>query len=150
MTSFSPDEEKAIYKAASDEFGLFIKACILTGARPYSELAKVTADHIVESDHGKFYELKAHKTAKKTGKPRRILLTAEMETITEELVKTAPRGSGRELFRSTRNRAWQRCNCVQRFGDLRKKLELPADRCVYTCRHTFAKRTLPATTRASR
>lgn len=29
-----------------------------------------------------------------------------------------------------------------RFLGLRRKLELPADRCMYTCRHTFAKRTL--------
>ena len=28
------------------------------------------------------------------------------------------------------------------FLELKKKLKLPDDRCTYTCRHTFAKRTL--------
>jgi len=72
VTSFSPDEEQAIYDEADEAHGLFIKACLLTGARPYSELAKVTADHVVETPHGIFYLLKArtadgghgHKSAK--------------------------------------------------------------------------------------
>ncbi len=42
---------------AADE--LFIKNCILTGARPYSELAKVTAAHVVETPQGMYYLLKA-------------------------------------------------------------------------------------------
>jgi hypothetical protein len=54
----------------------------------------------------------------------------------------ALKGSGVTLFRTTRGKAWKRCNCVQRFLELKKKLELPEDRCMYTCRHTFAKRTL--------
>ena len=150
VTAFSPEEEKALYEAADDAMGLFIKGCMLTGARPYSELAKVTADHIVETPQGMYYLLKArtsdgqhgHKSAKKTGKDRRIMLSDEMETITRELMQTAPKGSGIPLFRTTRGKAWKRCNCVQRFLGLKKKLKLPADRCMYTCRHTFAKRTL--------
>jgi len=76
VTAFSPEEEKALYDNTNAAFGLFLKACILTGARPYSELAKVTADHAVETPQGMYYLLKArtadgqhgHKTAKKTGK----------------------------------------------------------------------------------
>ena len=150
VTAFSPEEEQAIYDAADDAQGLFIKGCILTGARPYSELAKVTADHLVQSPQGMYYLLKArtadgghgHKTAKKTGKDRRIMLCDEMEDITQRLVLTAPKGSGTPLFRTTRGRTWKRCNGVQRFLELKRKLELPDDRCMYTCRHTFAKRTL--------
>ena len=150
VTSFTPDEEQALYEAADDEFGLFIKACILTGARPYSELAKITADHVVEIPQGMYYLLKArdadgksgHKTGKKTGKDRRIMLCEEMETITRTLMESAPAGSGLTLFRSTRGRAWKRCNCVQRFLELKKKLGLAKDKCLYTARHTFAKRTL--------
>lgn len=142
VTAFSPEEEKQLYEATDEAFGLFLKACILTGARPYSELARVTADHIVESDHGMYYELREHKTAGKTGRPRRILLCDEMEQITRKLVESSGPGSGRPLFRSTRGRDWQRRNCVFRFRELRQKLALPADRCVYTSRHTFAKRML--------
>lgn len=150
VTAFTPEEEKALYEGADEAFGLFLKACILTGARPYSELAMVTADHVVETPQGIYYLLKArntegkseHKTGKKTGKDRRIMLCEEMETITRKLMLKAPKGSGLTLFRSTRNRAWKKCNCVQRFGELKKKLGLSKDKCVYTARHTFAKRTL--------
>ena len=150
VTAFTPEEERRIYKETDEAFGTFIKACILTGARPYAELAVVTADHVVETDQGMYYLLKArtsdgkagHKSAKKTGKDRRIMLCDEMERLTRKLMLTAPKGSGIPLFRSSRGKTWKRCNCVQRFGDLRKKLKLPEDRCMYTCRHTFAKRTL--------
>jgi integrase len=150
VTAFTPDEEKAMYKTTDAEFGQFIRACILTGARPYSELAKITAGHVVETEQGMYYLLKArnsdgghgHKTAKKTGKDRRIFLCPDMEKLTRKLIRSAPLGSGIPLFRSTRGRAWTRVNCVQRFCELRKKLNLPKDRCMYTCRHTFAKRTL--------
>lgn len=150
VTAFSPDEEQAIYEAANEALGLFIKACILTGARPYSELAKVTADHVVETPQGMYYLLKArsadgrhgHKSAKKTGKDRRIMLCDEMERITRRLVLTAPKGSGIPLFRTSRGRPWKKTNCVQQFLQLKKKLRLPDDRCVYSARHTYAKRLL--------
>lgn len=32
VTSFTPEEEKALYEATDESFGLFIRACILTGA----------------------------------------------------------------------------------------------------------------------
>ncbi|PHR95213.1 MAG: hypothetical protein COA78_30615 [Blastopirellula sp.] len=150
VTSFSPEEEQALYDTANPAMGRFIKVCLLTGARPYSELAKITADHIVETPQGMYYLLKArtadgnygHKAAKKTGKDRRIMLCDEMDTITRQLELTAPKGSGIPLFRTTRDKAWKRCNSVTHFLQLKKKLDLPADRCMYTCRHTFAKRTL--------
>ncbi len=86
VTCFSPEEEEQIYAATNDAHALFLKCCILTGARPYSEMAIVTADHVVETPHGMFYLLKArtadgghgHKAAKKTGKDRRIMLCDEM------------------------------------------------------------------------
>ena len=150
VTAFTPAEEQALYDEADEAFGLFIKALFLTGARPYSELAKVTADDVVETPQGMYYLLKArnaegksgHKTGKKTGKDRRIMLSDEMETITRRLMLTAPKGSGIPLFRSTRGKAWKRCNCVQRFLVLKKKLDLPKDRCLYAARHTYAKRVL--------
>ncbi len=150
VTAFTPEEEEAIYGETDEQFAQFIKACILTGARPYSELAKVTADHVVETERGMYYLLKArtadgehgHKTAKKTGKDRRIMLCDEVETTTRRLIQAAPKGSGVPLFRSPRGKAWKRANCVVRFLAIKKKLDLPPDRCMYSCCHTFAKRTL--------
>jgi integrase len=150
VIAFSPEEEQAMYDEADEAFGQFIKACILTGARPYSELAKITADHVVETPQGMYYLLKArsadgqqgHKTGKKTGRDRRIMLCDEMETMTRKLMLISPPGSGLTLFRSTRGRAWKRCNCVQRFLELKKKAGLAKEMCLYAARHTFAKRTL--------
>jgi len=150
VTAFTPQEEQQLYETTDEAFGQFIKACILTGGRPYSELAKVTADHVVETPQGMIYLLKArtkqglhgHKAAKKTGKDRRIFLCEAMETITKRLMLTAPSGSDIPLFRSTRGKPWKRCNGVWHFSKLKKKLKLPDDRCLYSARHTFAKRTL--------
>lgn len=150
VTSFSPEEMEKIYEATNEAHALFLKCCLLTGARPYSEMAIVTADHVVETPHGLFYLLKArtadggfgHKAAKKTGKDRRIMLCEEMEVITRELMLTAPKGSGIPLVRTKHGKQWKRCNGVHQFCLLKKKLKLPDDRVTYTCRHTFAKRTL--------
>ncbi|GAA4462125.1 hypothetical protein [Novipirellula rosea] len=150
VTCFSPEEETQIYAATNTAHALFLKGCILTGARPYSELAVVTADHVVETPHGLFYLLKArtpdgsfgHKAAKKTGKDRRIMLCDEMEQITRRLILASPKGSGVPLFRTMRGKPWSQSNGVQQFSSLKKKLELAEDRVTYTCRHTFAKRTL--------
>ncbi|MDA8563785.1 hypothetical protein N9L06_04960, partial [Mariniblastus sp.] len=74
-TSCSLEEEQQIYAATNEPNAQFLKCCILTGGRPYSELAIVTADHVVETQHGMFYLFEArksdgghcHKAAKKTG-----------------------------------------------------------------------------------
>ncbi|MFN3150484.1 tyrosine-type recombinase/integrase [Bremerella sp.] len=150
VTAFTPEEEQQLYQHANEAFGQFIRACILTGARPFSELAKITADHVVETRQGMIYLLKArtsdgqhgHKSAKKTGKDRRIMLCDAMEEMTKELVKSAPKGSGIPLFRTLHGKPWTRGNGVQRFCELRKKIGLPAGKSLYTARHTYAKRVL--------
>jgi hypothetical protein len=73
VTAFTAEEEEAICETADEAFGRFIKACILTGARPYSELARVTADHVVETAQGMYYLLKAKTPA---GKPVTIEVLA--------------------------------------------------------------------------
>jgi hypothetical protein len=65
-----------------------------------------------------------------------------MEAITRKLMLTAPKGSGIPLFRTKFGRQWKRCNGVQQFCLVKEKLKLAEDRVTYTCRHTFAKRTL--------
>jgi len=66
----------------------------------------------------------------------RIKLSEELSPV------SAPKGSGIPLFRSTRCKQWKRCNCVRLFLQLKKKLGLSKDKCLYVARHTFAKRTL--------
>ena len=119
-------------KAVSlNPIGEFFTALILTGARPFSELAKVTADHILETDKGMVIRLKAgtddeghyrHKAAKKTGKDRTIYLFPDMEAVVRTLMLRFPRGSGIPLFRTPRGRAWKHTNGVWTFCRIKHKL----------------------------
>jgi len=137
-------------------FGQFFTMLLQTGARPFSELAKVTADHIQETDKGMVIRMKAgtdehgnyrHKAAKKTGKDRTIYLFEEAEAVIRTLMLEFPRGSGVPLFRTPRGKSWKRCNGVQSFCTLKRRLGWDQDPekknlSLYTCRHTFAKRVL--------
>ena len=134
--------------------GEYFTALILTGARPFSELAKVTADHIQETEKGVVIRIKAgtdqdgnyrHKAARKTGKDRIIYLFPDVETVIRTLMLKAPRGSGIPLFLTPRGKAWKRCNGVGSFCTIKRKLGWDSDPdkkhlSLYTCRHTFAKR----------
>jgi len=148
-----PPKKKAVSLSPS---GQFFTMLLQTGARPFSELAKVTADHIHETDKGMVIRMKAgtdehgnyrHKAAKKTGKDRTIYLFEEAEAVIKTLMLAFPRGSGVPLFRTPRGKSWKRCNGVQSFCVLKRKLGWDQDPekkslSLYTCRHTFAKRVL--------
>jgi len=166
ITYFKPDEIQEVLdycnrkpkkKAVSlSAIGQYFTMLLQTGARPFSELARVTADHIHETDKGMVIKIKAgtdehgnyrHKAAKKTGKDRTIYLFAEAEDVIRTLMASFPRGSGIPLFRTPRGKSWKRCNGVQAFCTLKRKLgwDKDADKkslSLYTCRHTFAKRIL--------
>ena len=88
-----------------------------------------------------------HKSAKKTGKDRIIYLFPDVENLIRTLMLKAPHGSGIPLFLTPRGKAWKRCNGVQSFCTIKKKLGWDSDAdkkhlSLYTCRHTFAKRIL--------
>ena len=51
----------------------------------------------------------------KTKKTRKIPVQKEVAILTRRLLKTAPKGSGKPLFRNTKGRPWQRMNGVVRF-----------------------------------
>lgn len=136
--------------------GDFFHMLLLTGARPFSELAQVTADNVQETDKGMIIRIKAgtdedgkyrHKSAKKTGKDRIIYLFPAAEEMIRPLIKKYPKGSGLALFRTTRGCAWTRVNGVGSMCAMKKALKWNEDPdkaglSLYTCRHTFAKRIL--------
>ncbi len=136
--------------------GEFFTALLLTGARPFSELAKVTADYVQETEKGMVIKLNAgtdadgnyrHKAAKKTGKDRIIYLFPDVEQVIRTLMLRFPKGSGIPLFRTPRHKTWKRCNGVQSFCTMKRNLGWDQDPekkhlSLYTCRHTFAKRIL--------
>ncbi len=143
LASFTPDEERILYDNLEPNFRNFLFAAIHTGLRPFCELAKMTADDIEEMPRGMMWRVYSSKT-KKT---RKIPVRPEVAKLTRELIKTAPRGSHRPLFRNTKGDPWQRMTGVVRFLTLKKKLGWDQDPVrghysCYTCRHTFVHRML--------
>jgi integrase len=119
---------------ASDPFRDFLAALAETGARP-GEIAVVASNH-VDLDKGT-WTLAEHKTAKrtKTPKPRVIVLTPTMVTLTRRLLSQAPGGT--PLFRNRKGRAWNRNSIRCRFRRIREELNLGDDLVAYLYRHTF-------------
>jgi integrase len=143
LQSFSPTEEQALYDATEECFRNFLFAAIHTGLRPFCELATITADHVEVSDRGMMWRVYSSKT-KKT---RKIPIHAAVATLVKRLMATAPKGSGKPLFRNTQDQPWQRMTGVVRFISLKKKLGWHLDPVkgkfsCYTCRHTFVHRML--------
>lgn len=143
LQSFSAEEEQALYEASEDRFREFLFAGIRTGLRPFCELARLTADHVEETERGMMWRVYASKT-KKT---RKIPVPKEVAALTRRLMQTAPKGSGKPLFRNTKDQPWKRMTGVVRFLALKRKLGWSHDPVkgkysCYTCRHTFAHRML--------
>ncbi len=143
LHSLGADDEKSVYQAADEPFRDFVFAAIHTGLRPFCELARLTADDVVETDRGMMWRVYSSKT-KKT---RKIPVRPEVADLTRRLMETASRGSGTPLFRNTKGRAWKKPTGVGRFLALKRKLGWDRDPVkrrysCYSCRHTFAHRML--------
>jgi len=143
LHSLSPEDEKALYEATDDAFRQFLSAAIHTGLRPFCELAKLTADHVEVIDRGMMWRVYSSKT-KKT---RKIPVHREAAKLTARLMTTAPRGSGKPLFRNSHDKPWTNSAGVVRFLALKTKLGWDVDPVkskysCYSCRHTFAHRML--------
>lgn len=143
LQSLSPEDEQTLYDATEESFRNFLFAAIHTGLRPYCELAKLTADHVEVSDRGMMWRVYSTKT-KKT---RKIPVHADVAQLVRRLMLTAPKGSGKPLFRNTRDEPWKRMTGVVRFLALKKKLGWDLDPVKgkyssYTCRHTYVHRML--------
>ena len=64
LHSFSAEDEQAIYGATEECFHDFLFAAIHTGLRPFCELAKITADHVEETERGMMWRVYSSKTKK--------------------------------------------------------------------------------------
>ena len=121
--------------------------CIRTGARPGAEFAKLAAKHIKDKGDRMEWVFQVHenKTGKQTRRPRIIRITdSETIKIVREQIAKYPQGP---IFRNTRGTAWLRKNLELSFRKAKVKLqkdgiELDIDACMYSCRHTYAKRVL--------
>jgi integrase len=143
LHSLTKDEEEALYAVTDEPFRDFMFALVRTGLRPFCELARLTADDVVETERGLMWRVYSSKT-KKT---RKIPIRPEVAQLTRRLMATAPKGSGIPLFRNCQGKRWQKVTGVVRFLNLKRKLgwdQDPARRhySCYSCRHTFAHRML--------
>jgi integrase len=143
LQSFSAQDEQALYRRCDKPLRDFLFAAIHTGLRPFCELAKLTADDVVETDRGMMWRVYSSKTEK----TRKIPVRPEVAELVHELVKTAPPGSGIPVFRNSRGKGWTKSAGVVRFLALKKDLGWSSDPvrsryASYTCRHTFAHRML--------
>jgi integrase len=143
ITYFPTEVEEAMYHHAKRPLATAIKVCIRTGARFGSEFCRLTAKHVDDSDPKCMIWRFAAEEAK-TNKPRTIYVPKEIADIVRPLMKRHPTGP---LFRNTAGKPWKKDSLRGAFLRLKRKLKekgikLDKADCMYTCRHTFAKRML--------
>lgn len=106
----------------------------LTGARP-GELCRANIEDLKGEPDARVIVLAKHKTAKKTGMSRRILLSPSAEAIVMEQI--AGRESG-PIFRTSRGNRWIRDRLSREFRRCRNKLKFPVTLVLYSARHEAA------------
>jgi integrase len=143
LASFSSEEEQILYAATDSFFADFLFAAIHTGLRPFCELARLTADEMDDTPRGMLWRVRSPKTQR----TRKIPIRPEAAQLALSLMRTAPKGSGKPLFRNPQGNAWKKVTGVSRFTKIKAKLGWDRDAVrsrysCYTCRHTFAHRML--------
>ena len=143
LHAVSPADEQTLYAAVDREFRDFLFAAFHTGLRPFCELAKLRAENVEESPRGMLWRLRSSKTKK----VRKVPVRPEVAKLVRRLLKTAPLGSGRPLFRNPQGNPWKKPTGVGRFLAAKRKLGWDRDDVrkaysCYSCRHTFAYRML--------
>jgi integrase len=125
----TPEERKRISEFVSPDFADFLFVVEQTGARPYTEIARLESRHIDFA--AGTATLVLHKTARKTGRPRVLFFTTEVLGLLKKRVDRYPTGL---LFRTKRNSGWNSSNCFKWFTMVREKLGI--DCVLYHYRHT--------------
>ena len=125
-----PAERDRVMEAAPPYFRDFLDFIALTGCRPYSEAAKLTAD-MVDWENGRVILLN-HKNAKH-GKPRVLYLPTKLLERLKELADERPHGA---LFRNSVGKEWTRHNGNGFLRRILKRLGLP-DGTTYAFRHSW-------------
>lgn len=134
----TPAEIAAIFRHAPADFALIYRALRECGARPGELCRSTIAD--VKWQTG-IIELADHKTAGKTGKPRRIALGRKFKAIVKEAIGERTAGN---IFLSSSGQPWTVPALGQIFRRIRTKAGLPKDLVLYLARHEFASRLVDA------
>ncbi len=125
------EETEKLLADAPPAFALIYAALRQSGARP-GELCRAT---IGDLDPARIViTLAEHKTARKTGKPRRIPVGDRLRKLIEEAIgtRTDPK---QPIFLSPSGRGWRVENLSRTYTRLRKAAGLPDGLCLYLARH---------------
>src|SRR6516164_8165627 len=122
-------ETEAILAKASPSFRLIYSALRQCGARP-GELCRATIADIDRAANAII--LHEHKTARKTGKPRRIPIGRKLGELLAQAI--GERQSG-PIFLSPAGKAWTVPNLSRTYSRLRNEAGLPRDLVLYLARH---------------
>jgi integrase len=140
VTEITPAQEKSLYSQANSALTTAIKVCIRTGARPGCEFAALRRRHVkmVTPDRMEWVFSQEESKTKRL----RIIRVADREII--DLVRNSKTDP---IFTTLQGKPWTRVNLTRRFNELIKKLQgqgvqFDEHVCMYSCRHTYAKRTL--------
>lgn len=106
----------------------------LTGARP-GELCAATIDQLHGTAGERVVVLEKHKTAKKTGKPRRILLSEQAEELAVASIGERQAGT---IFVTRLGRPWIVDRLSREFRRCRDQLGISRRVVLYTTRHAAA------------
>jgi integrase len=138
VTCISPEQETELLVVANSRLAEAIRILIRTGMRP-SEFAQITSRHI--HDLGDRLEIKFTPEEIKTRKAR-IVRVADPEII--ELIRKQKKEG--VWFRNKVGKPWLAKSLSRAFlrakGLAAKRIPFDKDCCLYSCRHTFAKRVL--------
>jgi integrase len=122
-------ETDAILTRASSEFRLIYLALRQCGARS-GELCRATIADIDPTANA--IVLREHKTARKTGKPRRIPIGRKLGELLDQAIGTRTEGP---IFLSPAGKPWKVNNLSRTYSRLRDLAGLPRDLVLYLARH---------------
>lgn len=137
VTYITPEQEQALIEVANPALATAIKVLIRTGARPGCEFAALTAKHVTDSDQMLWtFE-------KEEGKNRRLRVIYIQDPEIIEFVRERLDLKG-PIFRNSKGTPWKRNTLSRAFSRAKEKtgIEFDKDACLYSCRHTYAKRIL--------
>ncbi len=143
VTYLTPVQEQAMIAASNPAFAIALKVCIRTGARFGCEFAALTARHV--RDHGDRMEWVFKPEESKTKRQRIVrIIDPEVIALVRERIRDR-RGS--TLFGNRSGNEWSRKMLSQNFRRVKARVEkngmqFDKDACMYSCRHTYAKRIL--------
>ena len=126
------EERQQIRVASHGAFADYLLALEQTGARPFSEIAKITASD-TDLENGTWTLSKWKNSRKQKGKKRVVYLTEPMLELTRELVLRYPEGP---LFRNRCGHPWTRQAITARFRALGERLGIPGLK-AYHLRHAY-------------